>query len=246
MITREAYLKISRTLEQFHAIFYKVWEMGTPCLTARVPTACVVWKPGRGTFLSYEFNPKFWDSLSDYERAFVICHESLHVILDHGMRSLGELDAIMARLLNIAQDLVINHMLINKFLFDRDRLPFLNEMSLCFVDTVFPGEDIPDDETVEYYFNLLMNRPKNHKHDSFDDHSMLPTICMSKELAERLEKELSKQEQKEFNEKVEGNLPGGRKEAGKGAGFDTYFANTDKPEPKRKWESIIKDWAKRV
>lgn len=243
MITRESYLKISRTLEQFHTIFYKVWEMGTPSFTTRIPTACVVWKPGVGKFIGYEFNPEFWANLSDYERAFVICHESLHVILDHGFRSLS-LDLKFARILNIAQDLVINHMLINKFLFDRDRLPFLNKMPLCFVDTVFPGEDVPDDETVEYYFNLLLNHPSSKKYNSFDDHSMLPTISLGRELAERLEKELSKQEQKEFNEKVEGNLRVG-KEAGKGGDFDTYFANTDKPEPKRKWESIIKDWAKR-
>ena len=31
-------------------------------------------------------NPKFWDSLNYYNKAFVIAHECLHIILNHGKK----------------------------------------------------------------------------------------------------------------------------------------------------------------
>ena len=41
VLTNEEYFKYSRELDEHHALFYKMWEMGKPCLTKSVKTAAV-------------------------------------------------------------------------------------------------------------------------------------------------------------------------------------------------------------
>jgi len=108
-LTNEEFLLIARDLELHHAIFSKIWNVGKPRFTDKIPTACVTFDK-EGNHLDFQFNPVFWDSLTPYERNFVICHECLHIMLSHGVR-LKELNKDFG---NIAADVVINEMLLSK------------------------------------------------------------------------------------------------------------------------------------
>ncbi len=146
-------------LEMHHGVFYKLWEMGMPVFTTQIDTAAVAFNKG-GDFVQFLFNPFFWQRSTPYERLFVICHEALHVILNHGVRMKDTKDRDAC---NIALDVVVNHMLTRCFGFDRTRIT--NWEKLCWVDTVFKqkdgsikkdkGKPIADDDSFEYYLTML-------------------------------------------------------------------------------------------
>lgn len=147
--------RISRLLERKHALFYMLWDMGLPVFSRDIPTAAVAFHPKDGRFFGYYWNPEFYDRLDDYSRAFVIGHECLHVLFNHGLRHKDKDDKQLA---NIAQDIVINHTLVNGFGFDREQV--MDWKDACWVDTIWPDRnDIPDDECFEYYYKLLKQDP---------------------------------------------------------------------------------------
>lgn len=158
-LTNDEWYEILRELEMHHGVFYKLWEMGKPVFTPQIDTAAVAFNKG-GDFVQFVFNPKFWHKCTPYERLFVICHEALHVILNHGVRMKDTKDR---QACNIALDVVVNHMLVRCFGFDRTRIS--NWQKLCWVDTVFArpdgkiktdkGKPIADDDCFEYYLNML-------------------------------------------------------------------------------------------
>lgn len=157
-LTDQQYFDFSRELEEYHAIFYKFWEMGKPTFSEKIPTAAVSFNK-EGSFIEFIFNPIFWQSLTALQRKFIICHESLHIILDHGSRAVSinmsgnKEDQYIA---NIAMDIVVNHMLVSKFGFNRKTL---NMEQYVWVESVFKGDpnlkNIPTDECFEYYYTLL-------------------------------------------------------------------------------------------
>ncbi|RJQ25715.1 hypothetical protein C4577_04955 [Candidatus Parcubacteria bacterium] len=159
-IPRDEWLDICLQLEDFHSVFYKLWEMGKPVFTEEIDTAAVTFDKG-GDFVQFLFNPKFWDKCNAYERLFVICHEALHVIFNHGIRTKTALDK---QACNVALDIVVNHTLVRSFKFDRTKIKGWKK--LCWVDTVFKGpkgkprldkvgRPIPDNECFEYYISLF-------------------------------------------------------------------------------------------
>ena len=158
-ITADEWRGILLDLEMHHGVFYKLWEMGMPVFTTQLDTAAVAFNKG-GDFVQFLFNPHFWMKCTPYERLFVICHEALHVILNHGVRMKDTKDRNAC---NIALDVVVNHMLCRCFGFDRTQIS--NWEKLCWVDTVFKKEDgrmktdkgrpIAEDDCFEYYLNLL-------------------------------------------------------------------------------------------
>jgi len=182
VITRDDFFRIAATLEQKHALFYKVWELGTPVTTRDIPTAAIAFDE-RGTKISFMFNPDLWAKSDDYNRAFLIAHEALHVSLNHGQRMKSALkNKENMELINVAADIVVNHNLVNKFGFSRKKIT--NSENYCWVDTVFgekgwtgevkkqltemgadfgkdanKKEEIPkDDCAFEYYFRLLKEK----------------------------------------------------------------------------------------
>ena len=155
-LTNAEYFKYSRELDTHHALFYKMWEMGKPFFDTSIQTAAVQFDRD-GQQVSYLFNPDFWNSLSDYERIFIICHESLHVILNHGYRTK---DTDNMQKANIALDIVVNHTLVRKFGFDRTKLSM--EKDMCWTDTIFPNEQVPDNECFEYYYKKIKDGPMNN------------------------------------------------------------------------------------
>lgn len=143
-------------LSHFHRMFYAVFELGTPVYTHEISTAAVGWNSRTGQIV-FMINPDFFYKLGLQEQLFILCHEALHVILQHMARS--HFYKLNEDLANIVQDIVINEMLVRDFGFDRKTLNF--GMTLCFVDTVFTQEqisewNIPDDASFEFYYDLLV------------------------------------------------------------------------------------------
>lgn len=247
LLPGEEWLEILRQLEQFHAVFHKLWEIGMPVFTDQVETAAVRFDRG-GDFVRFLFNPDYWGRCSGYERLFVICHEALHLILDHGVRMKDTEDA---RACNVALDLVVNHMLVRRFGFDRGRI--LDWQELCWVDTVFTegdkGRPIPDDECFEHYLAVIekLAGPTgqsgvvgiNNRVRTVDDHTGLGEADRGGIMA-RVGEGLSDEEVRHFEGAIQqrGN---GRD----GAGGLWHVASGKKVEPKRPWESVIKDWVRK-
>ena len=86
-ISNEEYFQISDYLQDMHEIFYKFWNLSKPVFDDSLPTAGVYFNQD-GEYIQFKFNSEFWAKLkTSYNRAFVIAHECLHVILNHGRRA---------------------------------------------------------------------------------------------------------------------------------------------------------------
>lgn len=163
VISEAEWKQICCDLQDYHAVFYKIAEIGRPAFRTDINTACVTFDKA-GSFVNFFFNPKFWNECQYYEKLFVICHEALHILLNHGLRFKNPDEREIA---NVAMDIAVNHGLLDRFGFVRDQIR--NNESLCWVDTVFPGEKqsngwpIPADESSEFYFRMLKKKLKNKK-----------------------------------------------------------------------------------
>ena len=261
---------ISRNLDRYHAIFYQIWEMGYPRLTFEVDTAAVTFDQD-GRRLEFLFNPQFWKESDTYKKEFVICHECLHVILNHGVRikDIGR-NKLNLQLTNYALDIVVNHMLVDKFNFDRMSLQ--KQETLCWIDTVF-GKDhqkVEKNRAFEYYYGLLKEKiQQNAKSgkltiknsdgsnsdidaETLDAHELLEVIndeSLRKKLEEQINENLNSIDKKDFIERLgktgEGNKAlNESQEAGKEhGGMLFHFDLKQKIAKKKKWETVIKKWS---
>lgn len=164
----EDFFKLSRKLEDMHSIFYKFWEVGAPYFTYMVSTAAIGFDNKTGNFCSFVFNPMFWKWLGEnvddenYTRLFIISHEMLHLILRHGLRAK---DCDQKRLANVCLDIVINHLLINRFGFQREKVKGAD--SLCWIDTTFTdnpdykGPEVEENKHFAYYYLLAKKYLQN-------------------------------------------------------------------------------------
>lgn len=258
-ISKEEWFDVCRQLEDHHSVFYKVWEMGKPTFNDSIDTAAVQFDRG-GDFVIFHFNPKFWENCTKYERLFVICHEALHIILNHGIRTKTAFDK---QACNVALDIVVNHMLVNSFKFNREKIR--NWQKLCWVDTVFKkqdgtlkldkaGREIPTDECFEYYINqfdkLKINITKTLDLEgekalgTVDDHDSLGESELG-EVIDKLDKGLSNEEKNELKDVIEQHLPLNRNglQAGSGTGGQWHFVPKTLIKKKKKWETVIKRWS---
>lgn len=268
-ISRDEWFAISSALEEHHAVFYKVWQMGKPHFTEEIETAAVQFDDV-GEFIYFHFNPKFWDSLDFYNKLFVICHESLHVILNHGIRT-REIERVNRGACNAALDVVVNHALLRSFGFEREKI--INQEKLCWIDTVFAGRKPlpPDDEMYEFYYNLFEKvygdggRGDGSEGDgdpnqmggmsngqgTVDDHSFMGKSGDEwGKVIDKLQEGLSDEEKNSLKKMVEKHFQKGatpkealNQKAGNGTGGQWVFANIAKVKKKKKWETVIKKWA---
>lgn len=169
--TLEESLEISQLLSGHDLVFKTFWSIGTPLFTRSIKTAAVGFD-NSGKELYLILNPEFWDSLDMLNKAFVICHEALHVILNHGKRGNEYKND---KLVNYAQDIVINEMLVSSFGFNKFEIS--NWDKYCFVETVFSKEDIINKKihtrgSFHYYMELLLkNKEEPENVDCVDQHS---------------------------------------------------------------------------
>lgn len=238
MISYKDWMEISNNLEDHHAIFNELWQMGRPVFVDDTPTAAVRFIEGE--FVEFVFNPEYWNNLTSYERTFVIAHECLHCVLNHGIRTTRDKDGPR---INTALDIVVNHLLVNSFGFDRSRIR--DQSVLCWTDTVFKNEvGIPTNESYEYYYQKVPKSPIIDVY-TIDDHSQ-----MSKEASKiigKLNSRLSPEEKETVESIIRKHYTKGKNEeehSASGCGHWSFI----KVEPvavKRKWETVILKWSRK-
>lgn len=241
MISHKDWIEISRELEDHHAIFYELWQMGRPLFTDEIATAAVRFAES-GEFVEFMFNPEYWNNLTPYERLFVISHECLHVILNHGVRTTQNDNT---HRINTALDIVVNHLLVNSFGFNRKRIR--DEDVLCWTDTIFKDDpkvsEIPTNESYEYYYQKI---PEVMTIEVYivDDHSKL-TKDVSK-VIDKLNSRLTPEEKETLKDVIEKHYAQGKKDENEkgGSGCGSWsFVNVKPVAAKRKWETVILKWS---
>lgn len=240
------FVRISQKLERHHALFYQFWLMGHPCFSNEIETACVRFND-IGRNVDFLFNEEFYNSLSDYEREFVICHEILHVVLNHGARLRRK---TLPSIANVAVDIVVNHLLTDRFGFDRSQIS--SAQDICWVDTVFKDNpEIKPGETAEFYYEQLIKDTTVIILPSLDNHSgmsennwddVIESVSgsMSNEEKETL-KDIVQKHYESDKQSQDGVQPGG-KLAGTQSLGKWVFVNVETTR-KQKWETVIKKWA---
>jgi hypothetical protein len=162
-LSDEKYFEILSELDTRHGVFYHLWDMGSPIFTDNIPTAGVVLSKD-GECINFLLNQDFWESLNLEQRLFVLCHECLHVVLNHGHRLFKNAENKEDfKVMNFATDVVINHTLVNKFNFDMEEID--PHGKYCWTHTVFPKEpDLEQNKSSEFYYNKFYdNIEKNNK-----------------------------------------------------------------------------------
>lgn len=251
-ITNEEWLEISHALEPHHVLFYHLWQMGRPVFDERIETAAVSFDK-QGEFCLFLFNPKFWNSLSFDDKLWVICHEALHIILNHGLRTLNMKSNKKA--VNAALDIVVNHLLWRGFGFERDKVS--NWKSYCWIDTVFPHKNPlpPDDETFEYYYNLFDKTygdggvgDGTTEPQTVDDHSeFLENSDGEKfsKIIDQLNEALSEEEKESLKDVVEKHFEKSVDQKAESSEGCWTFVKKENVKKKNKWETVIKKWSKK-
>lgn len=217
---------------QYHSeLFRTFWDWSDINFTDSIPTACVEFDSSLGTPIQISINPSFWDSLDAESQAFVIAHELMHILLNHGVRY--KPDKYDIRKVNIAEDIVIDHMLEDYLSFNRQILhPFLQNQ-ICWIDTVFPNRsDILKDQTVNYYYDKL---PTDYNGISeFDIHKFSETA----EAVEEFLKATGIKDMAEMDDIIS-NVLSQAAGTGKGGAIQLQKKHV---KPKQKWESVVKEW----
>lgn len=195
--THEETRELALRLEEHHAIFSQLWQISTRVYDDSIKTACVSFDDvGQVTCLSV--NPKFWEQQSATQKEFIMCHEMLHVLLEHGRRVK---DAVKANqpAINATMDVVVNELLVGSFGFKRKDIDPKDK--LCWISTVFPKrKDVVPNQTFEYYFNRLPKKD-TYKALVLDDHSKLGSGDISK-MAEWISSKLSPDEKRSILSKL--------------------------------------------
>lgn len=254
-LNEEELIAIGNALEDHHSLFYTFFHFGNITFDEAIPTACVKFSED-GEAIDFCFNPKFWDELDFYNRLFVLCHECLHILFNHGIR-IKNLDGQIA---NIAADVVVNHYLTSRFGFVRNKIK--NWESLCWIDTAFQSPFIPEGKSFEFYYMKLKEQSKLNaslKCDVLDDHGSMPGLGggdevgdenddNTKSLQDRFVKKigdlLSERDKDEIvditdDEAADNN---GGTQAGSGYVNTVWRMPKKKINPLKSWKGIVKKW----
>jgi len=234
---------IARSIERYHSLFYHMWDTGVMVEDESISTAAVEFTHD-GKALRFLINPKWWGGLDQYTKEFVICHECLHIALKHGKRvKHGVTEAH-----NRAMDVVVNHMLVDEFGFDRKKIDISED--LCWIDTVFSKKsEVKIGDCFEYYYSLLKNE-KNWSGNGnvLDNHEAMNRGGSSDEdidgymdsIGENLPDDIKKDLQEKLGK--EGEKSNNKRRGHGGGGW--LSVQEEKKKSSKKWETVIKDWSK--
>lgn len=213
-------------LEQVHAAFRFLVDNNRPCFDDKCPTACVAFDSDM-KFLSWHINPEFWISLPNMEaRVFVLCHETYHVFFEHGRR----MKNLNHKIANIAEDIVINQMLVEHF-FDKNVID--PENMFCWYDNCLAHIEAPyeTNREFEYYYDLLYNNECIGSYTLIGNHS---------------DEGLSSDDINDISKSInDAGIPMNDLPSYKGGSLVGSLVKQMSDEyvkPKRKWESVIKKW----
>lgn len=237
-------IDMSIELQKYHYIFRAFWDLGEPIIvdnTSSIKTAAISFDE-KGNGLNLLINKNFWGSLNKISKSFIICHECLHFILEHGKRFVEYFNRPEHEYVNIAADIVINELLINSFEFEFEKLDDFLQKEGCFIHTVFNESDnIKKGESVNYYLNKLIQ--KFPEVDSMNSKGITKHILTEEDLKnikEILEDNgLFDSIDGDLKEILEGAFPEGSL-----TGNGTYHTVEPKKE-RNKFEEIIKKWTKK-
>ncbi len=238
MMSDTDYLTLLQGLEEHHAIFYQLWEMGRPVFTDEVDTAAVSFDL-QEQYLAFKFNPGFWESLDEYSRLFVIAHEALHVLLNHGSRSAYPKSEADRREMNIAMDVTVNTQLIRSFGFRRERLDERIAREGCFKDTVFgPDHDLRFSHFEHIYRQLGAVDLEGRPMWCFDDHDGLDDIPeeLVDDFCHRAGRRMSPEEVEEVNAALD------ESSAGDYTPVATMVVAPEDVDDNEKWVEFITRW----
>jgi len=122
---KQRYDKVINTLyEDCYFVAAEIAKLGNPDFSDEIPTAAVAYSEEKSE-IEYLFNKKFFDLSTDEELAFVMAHETNHVVRCHPMfynkkaeelkaqgKTTKEINEFIKKL-NIAADCIINDYLVN-------------------------------------------------------------------------------------------------------------------------------------
>ena len=247
-LTKEQFSYLASDLMAHHSIFYTLWELSTISFSRSpdLPTACVRFNPNKNfEALDFIFNPDFWEKLNHQTRVFVIMHECLHIIFKHGIRMK---DTLNPKLVNIALDLIVNHTLVNRFNIDRSFI--LEWEKYCWVDTVFPGENIETDKYFEYYYGLLVKKCiDENKFQTVDMHGDGQYAPDGDKLLRQVDKLLSDAAKRQIKDLLKMPVPKSEtlRATSTGSGGDeasttVWTMPKETVNSNRKWKSLIKEF----
>ena len=238
----EEYREILNSLANHHAVFYQFWRLVKPKYTQdEIDTACVVFNR-EADCVDFLINKSFWQSLSENNRKFVICHECMHVINSHGKR-MGKFKNNIDQA-NCAMDIVVNESLVKYFGFSRKE--FDSDSKYIWLDKVFPNnKSVLKDNSFEYYFNLMLKENDFSSNGKLiNDHKNLKNI--SSDFAQEIIDQLSDEDTETLSNIAErSELNSKNADAGKGSNGLIKNLQNKSPHRKSKWETIIKKFVKK-
>lgn len=245
---------IYSSINTYNSLFSTLFRFSNFTFDTNIPTACVAFSKDSGKPINLIVNPNLWNSINITTKLFLLCHECLHIIFQHGIRFKG----LNRELSNIAGDIVINHALIERFFFDKRKLSHWFTDPIVWVDTIFDNPYISTNKSVEYYYHLLLNKMYGFDYQTvynivIDDLSGLSDEEIEKLSGEVLEK-IDKGSDYNDKNKIKDILNQKReqdklnqdqkKSQGQKAGTNsaTYEWDTTKPilKPTPRWDKFIK------
>jgi predicted metal-dependent peptidase len=241
-MTEQERLRLAFGLQKFHTVFNTFWEMASVAFSRDLPTAAVYGTPN-GRIVGMRINPDFWDSLSFTQQLWVICHECLHVILNHFVRG-----ALLENhnLANKMMDVVINQSTIEKFGFKRSEIDPDNRY--CWYDKFFyPEDNVLTGQSFEYYYNEILKHPDRYNLGNLlDDHVEIDENNFS-DFIRGMNGRMTAQQKEQLKDWIKSQFPNGLGSDGSGAGDQQgnmlwTFEEIGYIQKKKKWESVIKNW----
>lgn len=240
----EEKIEISQKLQRYHYFFRAFWDIGNPIVGKfdDLPTAAITFDE-QGNHLNLMINEDFWNSLNEDTKLFLICHEILHILLEHGYRFSEYIGTKQFSNMNLAADVVINEMLVKSFNFNRRDLNVELAEKGCWLDTVFKDDKMCwADQSTEYYFNRLP-QDKENKYYAIDMHKVL-TPEQQKQMKDLIDQSgVMDKIDESFTKKLPQTVDTKNiKEVAAGKGSGGWMTVNALKKKKQKWETVIKKW----
>jgi predicted metal-dependent peptidase len=234
----EDYKEVLINLLEHHSIFYKFWNTCRPIFSKSVETAAVTFDKS-SRCISFLINPDFWDSQSLENKKFIICHECFHILNFHANRVQNKFSYNA----NCAMDIVVNESLVKYFKFLRNEIDPRDEY--CWLNTCFkPEENAQPWSNFEYYLNLLNKSNPSQNFKLINNHENLGSIP-SEALSDFLN-QLSEEEIDVIKNIASDSEKNNNNSRGDGAGALIKNILESRFQKKKKWESIIKKFEKKI
>ncbi len=265
----EEWTELSNGLSEFHNIFYRFWTVCRPVFSDAINTAAVAFDKD-GNCVEFVINYDFWNTLSLPKKLFVISHECLHLILNHGKRAgriftKGEIER---KKLNVAMDICVNEALIARYGFDRSEIDPDNKYVWADKVGVELGiQNLPTDRCFEYYYNLFQKAPdapfvapagggSPAVGETVDEHTEAAEgdAELGSQTLQRMAEEMDEGEKNDLENTLRGERNTLQRDTEESRDFQagndplghTYNLKIGPVKIKKKWETIIRKWSAKV